>query len=322
MPILTVAEALYGQSSSSDISVLCRISGVSAPVSIVTKTGQTLLLTTIHIGDDEDIYNKRTRNILQNTSSTLSSSSSSTSFIKQSASTNNHPPSSSSSSSNTLISDEYNIINQNVGTFTYWGGLVAEAKLILGNGGGGGGGGGGSRCSDNSKTLNQSYGLVPQVPQPLCTGDIVLLIRVSKKVWMNKTTLQIREGFSKIYVLSRQADRARVRGGEQARKRLGISTTTSRASNVNQGMLTKKEEEVEEEEESDIFISTDQRKEMRRLLSTADASFLLDDIEGLNRIKRLFQMAKYEEPVISSVTLPMREQHGRVGVREIGRAHV
>ena len=77
-------------------------------------------------------------------------------------------------------------------------------------------------------------------------------------------------------------------------------------------MTKKEEEEEEEEEESDIFITNDQRKEMRSLLPTADARFLLDDIEGSNRIKRLFQMAKHEEPVISSVILPMQEQqHGR-----------
>ena len=331
MPILTVAEALYGQSSSSDISVLCRISGVSAPVSIVTKTGQTLLLTTIHIGDDEVINNTRkTSTILQNASSTspLSSSSLSTSLIKQSVSTKNPPPSNSTttttttttSSSNTLISDEYTIINQNVGTFTYWGGLVAEAKLILGNGNGGSSSSSSSssrsRSSDNKSNYpKQNYGLVSQVLQPLCTGDIVLLIRVSRKVWMNKTTLQVKDGLSKIYVLSRQADRTRVRGREEARKRLGTSTTTTTiVSNVNQGIMTKKEEE--EAEESDIFITNDQRKEMRSLLPTADARFLLDDIEGSNRIKRLFQMAKHEEPVISSVILPVQEQRGvRGGVR-------
>ena len=108
MPLVTISQALYDPSTisfASDISVLCRISGVSAPVPILTKAGQNLLLTSIHIGDDERGFNP----------STIADASLSKHTFGAGA---------------TVIGgggggggDDF---NPNVGTITYWGGLAAE----------------------------------------------------------------------------------------------------------------------------------------------------------------------------------------------------
>ena len=256
MPLVTISQALYDPSTisfASDISVLCRISGVSAPVPILTKAGQNLLLTSIHIGDDERGFN----------SSTIADASLSKHTFGAGA---------------TVIGgggggggDDF---NPNVGTLTYWGGLAAESKLLV--------------YGKSSHPMNPQ-----QSTSGLRTGDLVLLLHVAQRVWMNKTTLQVREGLSKIYVLSRQEERMRQRVGRERRIQIGS----------------------ERDDNDEVHLTIDQRKELRSLLSPADARFLLDDVAGNQRIQRLFALARREEPINTTAALLQQSLHSGKGGR-------
>jgi len=257
MPLVTLSQALYGQSTvsfASDISVLCRISGVSAPVPILTKAGQNLLLTSIHIGDDERGFNRDP--------STIADASLSKHTFGAGA---------------TVIGGGGDDFNPNVGTLTYWGGLAAESKLIV--------------FGKSSHPMNPQ-----QSTSGLRTGDIVLLLHVSQRVWMNKTTLQVREGQSKIYVLSRQDERMRQRLGRERRIQIGS----------------------ERDDNDEVHLTIDQRKELRSLLSPADARFLLDDVAGNQRIQRLFALARREEPINTTAALLQQSLRTGKGGREGG----
>jgi len=248
MPLFTIAEALYGSSSgpfASDINVLCLISGVSAPVPILTKTGQKLLLTTVHIGDDERGTTRDSSSVSTSSSSLINAS------LNKKAS---------GAGAIVEIGDD---INPNVGTLTYWGGLAAESKLLVPR-----------KASPHTSHMLQST-------TSLRTGDIVLILHVARRVWMNKSTLQVRDGQSKIYILSRQDER------------------------MQQRLVRKKISAVEEGEDEDdnVTLTIDQRKELRSLLSPSDSCFLLDDIAGKQRIERLFALSRREEPLITSATL-------------------